>query len=225
MQERPHLVARIQAHPSRRELAESLALDLADLPTEISYHSSDPPSPWAGYQLALQSGLQTEATHILVIQEDAKICRNLAGTLLAIAKAKPDDPVSLFLSWLPVPEKRDALQAMIDGRRYIRSIAHAFCPVVAILWPVGAAADFLAWTSSGVKLPNHHGLVASDDAVLARWRQRCERTIWITVPSLVEHPDTNLSVKGRQNALWGKDRGRIALQWIGAEEDPLELDW
>ena len=219
----PSVQAVIQAHPARKVFAESLRESLG-LESKISYHTSDPPSPWAGYQLALEGGLEAETSHILVIQEDTIVCRNFAGALLAIARSKPDDPVSLFLSWLPVPEKHAAYRAMIDGERYIRSVTSAFCPVVAILWPNSSAHSFLEWTRSGVKLPNHRGFVASDDAVLARWINRCHRTVWITVPSLVEHPDEAISVKGRQTTIWGPKTPRRALQWIG-DADPLELDW
>jgi hypothetical protein len=160
-----------------------------------------------------------------VIQEDTTVCRNFAPAVERIAVAKPDDPVCLFLSWLPQIIKRDALQALKSGDRYIRARPAKFCPVVAVLWPVDAAERFIAWTESGVRLPGHPGDVRSDDAVLGEWIRRRQGNVWITLPSLVEHPDTVLSVKGRQNAMWGKDKGRVAMHWIGPDADPLELDW
>jgi hypothetical protein len=190
---------------------------------QISVHSSDPPSPWAGYKQALAD--PPDCTHLLVIQEDVLVCRNFAAAVERIAEAKPDEPVCLFLSWLPNHIANDARDALKKRERYIRVRPAQFCPVVAVLWPVAAAARFLEWTESGVRLPNSHGLVASDDAVLAEWIKRKKETVWIVMPSLVEHPDTMPSVKGRQNAKWGKDRGRIALHWIGPEADPLEFDW
>lgn len=192
---------------------------------ELSIHSSDPPSPWAGYQLALRGGLDTDATHVVVLQEDTVVCRNFPLAVERIAEAKPDEPVCLFLSWLPSPIKREAQEALIRNQRYIRARPAHFCPVVAVLWPVAAAKRFLDWADSGVRLPNSHGLVASDDAVLAEWIKRKRETVWIALPSLVEHPDTVPSVKGRQNAKWGRDRGRVALHWIGPDRDPLEFDW
>lgn len=220
----PKIVARIQAHPSRADLWPSLIESLAPLPVEVSEHSSDPPNPWAGYQRALRSGLETTATHVLVIQEDAIVSRNFSRALLLIANAKPDHPVSLFLSWLPPAVAKDAREAMIRRERYLRHRPAKFCSVVAVLWPVDAARRFLEWTSSGVKLPGHPGNVRSDDACLGDWIRRQQETVWVTLPSLVEHPDMVASVKGRQNALWGKDRGRCALNFIG-DRDPLELDW
>jgi hypothetical protein len=192
----------------------------------VSVHSSDPPNPWEGYQRALLSGLDApeNPTHVLVIQEDTIVCRNFSRTLLRIAAAKQDEPVVLFLSWLPPAVAKDAREAMIRGDRYFRHRPAKFCSVVAVLWPVEAARRFLSWAQSGVKLPGYPDRVASDDACLGDWIRRKKETVWVALPSLVEHPDTVESVKGRQNALWGKDRGRCALNFIG-ERNPLELDW
>jgi hypothetical protein len=126
---------------------------------------------------------------------------------------------------LPNQSLKDAREALIKGDRYIRARPAAkFVPAVAIIWPLESAARFLEWTESGVRLPGHPGNVRSDDACLAEWVRRKRETFWITCPSLVEHPDNVDSVKGRNNAAWGKDKGRVALSFIG-ERDPMELDW
>jgi len=188
----------------------------------VSVHSSEPPSPWAGYKQALTD--PPNCTHLLVLQEDVQVCRNLPLAVERIADAKPDNPVCLFLSWLPPRLAKDARLAAKIGQRYIQVMPANFCPVVAVLWPVDAAARFLDW-SSRAKLPGHPGRVGSDDAVLGDWIKRMREVVWITVPSLVEHPDMVPSVKGRNNVGWGKDKNRVALNWIGRERDPLELDW
>jgi hypothetical protein len=159
-----------------------------------------------------------------VIQEDTTVCRNFAATVELIAAAKPDDPVCLFLSWLPNPIVKDARDALIRRQRYIRARPAAFCPVVAVLWPVHVIQPFLSWSETARLPADRTGTVRSDDAVLGVWVKR-RHTVWIAVPTLVDHPDTVPSVKGRQNAKWGKDKGRVAMHWIGPEADPLELDW
>jgi hypothetical protein len=162
--------------------------------------------------------------HGLVIQEDVILCRNFVPALERIAHSQPENPVCLFLSYLPPSIKMDALQAMKRGEVYIRARPAKFCPVVAVLWPIPAARRFLEWAESGVKLPGHPGNVRSDDACLGDWIRRAKETVMIALPSLVEHPDTTESVKGRQNALWGRDRGRCALSFIG-DRDALTYDW
>jgi len=195
---------------------------MGPLPTEVSVHESDPPSPWAGYVQALSD--PPDCSHLLVIQEDTIVCRNFAAAVEQIAIAKPDDPVCLFLSWLPNQIVKDARIALKHGHRYIQARPAKFCPVVAVLWPLTAAERFLEWASTA-KLPGHPGNVRSDDACVGEWIRRARATVWIALPSLVEHPDMVPSVKGRRNEGFGKDRGRVALQWVGVDSDPLQMDW
>lgn len=219
------VVCRIQAHPARAHLWPDLLEAVKPLSTDICVHSSDPPSPWDGYKIALRSLIDdpSKPTHGVVIQEDTIVCKNFAAAVEEIAKAK-SDPVCLFLSWLPNPIVKDAREALIKRESYIRARPAKFIPAVAILWPVESAERFLEWAESGVRLPGYPDQVRSDDACLGEWVRRKKETIWLTCPSLVEHPDNVDSVKGRNNAAWGKDKGRVALSFIG-ERDPMELDW
>lgn len=218
------VVARIQGHPSRSALHDVLVESLAPMPTEVSLHSSDPPNPWAGYQQALRD--PPDCTHLLVLQDDTVACRNLPRAVDLIAKSKPDDPVALFHSYLPRNNLVDLLKMMKwGGGPYLRSRYAKFWPVIAVLWPVDVSQDFLRWTEDNARrLPGAPNLVASDDAVFGEWGRSTQATLWVTVPSLVEHPDVEESLIGRR-ALWGKDSGRRALKWIGPDADPLEIDW
>src|SRR5262245_50399814 len=134
---------------------------MAPLPVDISQHSSDPPSPWEGYKQALAD--PPDCSHLLVIQEDTIVCRNFAAAVSKVAEAKPDDPVCLFLSWLPNPIVKDARQALKAGERYIRARPAKFCPVVAVLWPLGAIDRFLGWAETA-RLPGYPRNIRSDDA-------------------------------------------------------------
>jgi len=212
------LVARIQHHPSRAHLIGPLLEVLAPIPTEVIAHSSDPPSPWAGYKKCLQN-LETEnASHILVLQDDAVPCRNFALALERIAQAN-DVPVCLFLARLPRRTSTDATKALKANRRYVTLFIRDFVPVVAVLWPRAKAQEFMAWAQNA-KLPGQPN-PRSDDAVVGRWMMVTRQEIRATCPSLVEHPDMEASVIGRQPA-WGKDPGRVALHLA---EDALAYDW
>lgn len=213
---------RIQAHPSRRHLLPALEAGLAPLDVEVSLHSSDPPNPWEGYKQAIAD--PPDCTHLLVLQEDTQVCRNFPPAVEKIAAAK-SDPVCLFLAWLPPNVAVDAMRASIAGERYIRyRPSSKFCPVVAILWPIEALERFKAWAACS-PLPGRP-TPASDDAIVGEWYKRNQKaeTIWVTVPSLVEHPDNVESVKGRRNEVWGQDKGRVAALFIGGD-DPLQYDW
>jgi hypothetical protein len=196
------------------------------LPVEVSEHASDPPNPWAGYQLALQRGLDdpTNPTHVLVLQDDIVVCSNFAAACQQIASTNPDVPVSLFQSWLPDAARLAFRDASMVGRCYAPyPISQKWAPVLGVLWPAGAARRFLEWATSGVKLPGYPNLVASDDAVLGEWLRRRQEPFLLTVPCLVEHPDREPSLIGKR-AQWGKDKARVALDFIG-DRDPLQYDW
>lgn len=200
-----------------------LIASLNGMPVEVSLHSSTPPNPWLGYKLALQRGLQdpTNATHVLVLQDDVVVCRNLTPALDRIIEIVPDDCVTLFHSYLPNNNKVALLKALTYGPPLIRSKYAKFWPVLCVLWPRAKAEHFLLWSETA-KLPGGHR-VASDDAVFGEWGRRHQETLWITVPSLIEHPDQVESLIGKR-ALWGRDKGRCALHFIG-DCDPLEIDW
>jgi hypothetical protein len=221
----PEIIGRIQAHPSRRDLWLRLIEDLRPLPTVASIHSSEPPSPWEGYKQALRSGLEdpSEPTHLLVLQDDVQVCSSLPLAVERITEAIPNEPICLFLSWLPRNVSAQALRDMQRGARYTEINRASFIPVVAMIWPVAKAHDFLSWAETAT-LPGIRGICRSDDAAVGHWLMSTRQRIWVTNPSLVEHPDNTPSLIGRR-AMWGKDKGRCALYWIGEGADPLDLDW
>lgn len=222
---RPRVAARIQHHPSRRDLIKPLVESLAPLPVVVSPHASEPPNPWAGYQLALQSGLKdpTCPTHVLVLQDDSVVCQNFAEAITRIATSKPDEPVVLFHSRLPPRSAADIVRAAKARECYVRFWPSKFVPAVAILWPVAAGERFLRWANSGVRLPGYPNVIRSDDAVIGEWQRRNQETIWATSPSLVDHPDRVQSIIGKR-AQWGRDKGRVAHFFIG-QENPLSYSW
>lgn len=190
---------------------------------EISTHSSDPPNPWEGYQQALQSGLDdpTKPTHVLVLQEDVVVCENFQKALAKVVKAKPHEPISLFLARLPGYAGGQVFRTAKRGERWIKAYpGDKFYPALAIIWPGKVARDFLAWSETA-RLPGHPN-TASDDAVFGEWIRRTQATAWYTVPSLVDHPDQVESVIGRR-AQWGRGRNRVAL--LFCEGDPLQYAW
>lgn len=206
--------ARIQAHPARSHLHESLAASLG-IPTEISLHESDPPSPWAGYRRVL-SDLPVHASHVLVVQDDVVPAKNLA---LALPQVASDVPTALFLARLPRDVSVKATHALKEGRRYVTWVPRSFVPVVALLWPVEKARQFMEWADG----PRRYGgrPPRSDDAMVGLWGATTKQLFRATCPSLVQHPDMEPSLIGRK-AAWGKDRGRVAEHFC---EDATQYEW
>jgi len=213
------VVARVQANPARSHLHDALVQSLG-LPCEVILHSSDPPNPWKGYVACLTD--VPDASHLLVIQDDTTVCKNFAPALRLIAEANPSTPVVLFLARLPRRIANMALHATKKRQVYLdcQLRSNDFLPVVAILWPVEKAKEFLAWAEANPHKLGHKA-PRSDDSVGGRWASLTRQPIRFTLPSLVEHPDLEPSLIGRKPA-WGKDSGRVAMAFA---EDGLAYEW
>ncbi len=212
------LVVRVQSHPSRREIRERLLEGLGDMSVQIVEDQSYPPNPWHGYQKCLED--LHDFSHVLVVQDDAIVCKNFPETVSRIMAARPDRVVSLFVGGLRNRTTRNFTAALGKNKRYeevyFRDIHH----VVAVLWPISAAKTFLDWTKTHAVpgMPNPR----SDDAVFGAWSRLTKNRVLCTVPNLVQHPDDVKSTVGLR-AKAGADRGRTAIHFI--DGDPLELDW
>jgi len=163
-----------------------------------------------------------DASHLLVIQDDTTVCKNFAPALRLIAEANPSTPVVLFLARLPRRIANMALHATKKRQVYLdcQLRSNDFLPVVAILWPVEKAKEFLAWAEANPHKLGHKA-PRSDDSVGGRWASLTRQPIRFTLPSLVEHPDLEPSLIGRKPA-WGKDSGRVAMAFA---EDGLAYEW
>jgi hypothetical protein len=76
----------------------------------------------------------------------------------------------------------------------------------------------------GRKLPGLREPYRSDDAVLGSWMRLSKQDVYVTLPSLVEHPDDVDPVKdGHHKAMHGRDKGRVAFSFCNG--DPLQIEW
>lgn len=195
------------------------------LPPAVVVVSDDgePPNPWRGYQLCL-SGIPEEG-HVAVLQDDTVPCRNFAPALELIAAANPNVPVTLFLSKLAKVKRTYNLALLRQGRsRYATVHTQDLVHVVAILWPVQKAREFMEWIEENPKRIRGDQLTTSDDACVSRWLKLTQQEFRCTIPSIVQHPDDVPSLVNTEKMSNGKDTGRTAAMWIG-DGDPLELDW
>ena len=218
------VVARIQAVPARAHLAEALKESLAPLPTEIIYDEEAvaDPNPWRGYRLCLTD--LPDCTHLLVVQDDVVVCQNFAEAVARIA-ASIEVPACLFTPGGRVVGNTIGAywQAAKYRRHYVELAFRDLMPAVALLWPAGLIPSVLEYA---VRFPNLKDgrPAASDDAKLGEWKRATKQRVLLTVPSLVEHPDTELSVIHPRRTNEGRDRGRVATLYIKGG-DPLDIDW
>lgn len=208
------ILARVQGHPSRDQ--NYLRAALSPLPTEVLLHSSDPPDPWSGYRACLSD--LPECSHVLVVQDDALPCKNFVPALEQVAARWPSNPVCLFLGAAPASTAALARRATIrkPGTRYVPLGPTSFMPLVAVLWPRAKAQEFLRWASTSRKITR------ADDGNAGRWRNSTKQEVMVTVPSLVQHNDFIVSVKGGRQHRFGAESWRQAILLA---EDGLQYDW
>ncbi len=208
------IVCRVQAHPSRHELHRRLLPLLAPLPTTLFMHESSPPDPWAGYRRCL-SGIPSDVSHVLIVQDDAIPCPGFATAVEKIAIRNLNDPVCLFLGAYPASTAARVRRAKPDVR-YVPLGPTSFMPLVCVLWPTKAARSFLEWSRTA------RGITRADDGNAARWIRASKQQVMVTSPSLVEHDDYTPSVKGGRDHVPGAEAWRRSLS---VAANGLDHDW
>lgn len=183
----------IQSHPARASLAHALADRLAALHPVIC-EDPDPeagPGPWRSFELCLQTA-SGRASHLLVIQDDAETCPGFTSAVRRIARVVGD--AALVCLWHGEYPRTTALQvkrAAERGESLALITVAQWVPLVATLWPARLATQCLA----DVGTPP---LAYADDNIIGRWTTRSRTRVLVSVPNLVEHPDTLPSLMGRR---------------------------
>lgn len=159
---------------------------------------------------------------MLVIQDDAIVCRNFAESLERLIRVIPNHPVCLFYPGLKMRSLRAVRNAVAKKRSLFVLDRADFVPVVAVLWPIALAGSLLEWTR-GRTIPGLRKPYRSDDAVTGAWMKHTRQDVYVTLPSLVQHPDVVASVKGGPHEpSGGNDPGRVAFSFC---EDAAGIEW
>lgn len=217
----PRLVVSIsiQAHPARAHLAEPLA---ARVGAQITYDPEPDsyPSPWRTYSHALDT-TPTGATHRVVIQDDTDPCPHFREAASAAIEAKPDVVIAFFVGGRPLEHANGVLRAC-DAEESWTMLRHdRWCPAVALAWPVELAREIVAWMPEQGWPPAFR----ADDEIIGRYLRAHDLNAWATVPSLVEHWDSEPSLLGRGRNWQGQDEGRVAACFIAEEDDARLIHW
>jgi FAD/FMN-containing dehydrogenase len=194
----------VQHHPSREHLLPALVAALGPGTEVVS--DPDPLGPRSAlrtYRLAL-AGTPPEATHRLVVQDDAQPAADWRARAEAAIAERPEELIAFFVPG--AGRQRDAmLSAEHRGEAWARLARDGqWTPTVALCWPVAEAADFLAWSEETFPGPQE-----SDDSIVGAWVRKRKRWVWATVPSCIEHPNTEPSLFGKPSK-GSANRGRVA---------------
>lgn len=198
------------AHPARAERAKKLAAEL-----EI-------PIVWDQRNDVIDTCLRAlmaydaTATHHLVLQDDAIVCRNLlAGLTRACEVAGEKRPVVPYLG--SYGSGVDAVgrmgqRAALNGSPWVEASGPRWG--VAVAHPVALLPELTG------RYPGLSG--NTDDARISTIYRQMRTLCWFTVPSLVDHDDAlpSLTKPG-----WTGHHRRVAVRFIGADRSALDIDW
>lgn len=210
----------VQHDPRRAELLPGLFAALPADARVITDPGADEKqrSPWRCYRACLEA-LELDASHLLIVQDDAQVCRDFAAAVDLIASVRPADPVCLFVPGVGRNHRR-ILDACYRDARWTELDPADWVPVVAVVWPRRHVMELLAFVDRKRYPPSR----TADDGIAGDWARETKTRVVATVPSLVEHPDRVPSLVKTAH-FSGMNPQRCAACWLGEELSPLTLQW
>ncbi|QSB04078.1 hypothetical protein [Natronoglycomyces albus] len=183
----------IMAHPSRAHRARELSKRHPELNATIILDPAPEETPSALRTASLAwAAVTEEATHHLVLQDDAKLCDGFAEKLHTILKLYPATPLSLFTEWSSLTAHHLRFAAMAGGAW--AEVLDEYVPCVALVMPSGLARDFASATAGRVSEWHR-----ADDVALRAFLDDRAITPLCRIPTLVEHvPEDSLTGNANQ---------------------------
>ncbi len=168
-------------------------------------------STWRTHRLCLES-TPDDATHLLVLQDDACPCDGFAEAVHDAIEQRRDRIVCLFIPGA-APILRRINLARSKRQRWFEMPSLTYVPTVAIVYPAEVARQIPVFADSK-RIP----VGRCDDAVISMFARAHRLTACAPLPSLVEHLDDVPSLCGMPSGS-GLPHRRAA--WF--EQTPLVL--
>lgn len=196
----------VQHHPSRAHLLPELLdrLPAGAVVVTDPEHDSTVRNPWRCYRACIES-TPADASHVLIVQDDAVPHPDLPVVIEDVIAAKPTRIVCLFVASQPARGALAITRAMQAGQPWADLSPTDFLPVVATVWPAELAREFLRWADRNARAGQR-----SDDGIAGRWIRMKTIRPAATVPCLVDHPDVEQSLIGKR-AMAGRNPARVAI--------------
>tara|TARA_R110000824_G_scaffold303833_3_gene491676 strand:+ start:561 stop:1187 length:627 start_codon:yes stop_codon:yes gene_type:complete len=158
---------------------------------------------WWNAKRCWEYGLETGATHHLLLQDDVEVCRDFVTGVFDVIAAFPSEIISLF----SFARKGFAGSAARWGEA-----EGPWGP--AIVMEKSVIRDFLEWETTHIKPDCRH-----DDTRISLFCAARRQTVKVPFPNLVEHEQALKSIQG--NA-WNKPR--VSIDFMG-ERSPHDFNW
>ncbi|MEO3755784.1 hypothetical protein [Streptomyces sp. B6B3] len=171
----------VMTHPRRSGLAQKLVERLHPEAVTLVLDPR-PDGPPTGLRTAIQawSRVPADATHHLVLQDDAVPVDDFFTQVRAAARAVPDAALAFYAHW----QSRNAgavRLAALAGRRWAPAMPE-YTPTMALLLPAEIAAGFAPFA-------REHGATWADDVVMSRYLRQAGVSVYVSAPNLVDHAD------------------------------------
>jgi len=150
------------------------------------------------------------ATHHLILQDDAELCRDFVAGVRAVVAARPNDPIDLFCA------RKEAAEAEAHGVHWAELADAIFG--LAIVYPVAFIPKWIAWDRAHV-LPT----LNSYDTRLRLYCGCADLPVAFCVPSLVEHIHNGPGAH-RERGVNVHTSTTTAVRFL-KDRSPLEIDW
>jgi hypothetical protein len=174
------LSAVVMSHPRRARAARALCEQHPELALRVvaDPRPDEPPSTLRTARLAWQA-VSPEATHHLVLQDDAVLCRNFADHVHELILAHPGQALCLFTEWGSL--SADAVRLAVLSGSALTPAVDDYLPCVALVLPADHARGFAEFAAAKATDED------PDDVVLLAYAQSAGLDSLVPVAGLVEH--------------------------------------
>ena len=216
----------IMHHWKRAKEAEALATQVArggpggwyEAPRIITDGLHEAPSmhgllrTWA----AILDALDPQSDYTIILQDDVEVCLDFLRTCETLTRVVPDQAIGLYYPRKP-PRHRGRGEPMNE---------HWLCGGPFAFWgqstfmPTRILLEYRAWDRANlVQWYDPEILHPADDRRLEAFFFHTNRSVWLTIPSLIDH-------RAPSHSLIGFNRpDRVASQFIGPNVSGLTVDW
>lgn len=162
---------------------------------------------WWNARTCWLSGLESEASHILVVHDDAIACPGFAAAAQAAIEARPNAIVSFYA------QRPEMLIACERGNPWVTFDIFAWG--LGLCMPAAWAREFVEWRDRCIDPSRRH-----DDMSVLLWTLETGRVIHCTAPSLLDQDERCKAVTdGKSNegntATWFASDGADNINWLG----------
>lgn len=207
------------AHRKRERLVHKL---VAKLPAPIIWDQKN--DVWDTGRRALLA-FNPEASHHLVIQDDAVVPRGLAAACERIIQhVPPTVPVSLYMGKARIQPEKFSMMPVVDAARRTGAV---FAVFPGPWWGVGIivpTADIEAIVAYGDENPKRQ---PNYDLRIAQFYDSKGTDCYYTMPSIVDHrPGPSLIGRrgSQRHALWSLDRPLSDVDWSAGTVRPSDMN-